>query len=141
MSHGASRLQALISSPDPLPPALCLQSNSNSRLTAARSLRARKICAYISDRLHLAPPRSTPISLSPTPHGSHANLQSLSALAASSPLGGQTTAVAKPEDEIELMCNGMVLPVKMTLGAVRAFVYRGMGGGDVLIQYRWRRRE
>jgi len=37
------------------------------------------------------------------------------------------------------VCNGMVLPVKMTLGAVRAFVFRG--GGDIVIGYRLRKVE
>lgn len=45
----------------------------------------------------------------------------------------------KPEEIIELVCNGMVLPVKMTLGAVRAFVFRG--GGDIVIGYRLRKVE
>ncbi|KAL7410603.1 hypothetical protein BDY24DRAFT_417926 [Mrakia frigida] len=131
--------------------------SGNSRLTAARSLRVRKICSYISDRLHLVPPRSRAVSLSPTPvgtpHPSSANLQGLASAASSAgfafsriPPPPRTSAdgdfidpTRKPEEIIELVCNGMVLPVKMTLGAVRAFVFRG--GGDIVIGYRLRKME
>ncbi|GAO46998.1 WD40 repeat-like protein [Saitoella complicata NRRL Y-17804] len=48
------------------------------------------------------------------------------------------TAIDKPvEDWLELLCNGEVLPITMTLASVRTAVFKQ--GGDVQFQYRLRR--
>ncbi|GAA5914203.1 hypothetical protein JCM8208_001517 [Rhodotorula glutinis] len=103
--------------------------NQNARLTANRSLRVRKVCAYVADKLDLRRPSRAPsivdggdLSAPPTAHASPA---------VGSTLFGD---VFVPERDIEILCNGEVLPVHMTLATVRHCMWKS--GGDVVFQYR-----
>lgn len=44
------------------------------------------------------------------------------------------TAPLKPEDYLELYCNGQLIPPKMTLATIRAHVWKS--GGDVVLMYK-----
>lgn len=68
-------------------------------------LRARKILAYVAERIEPAP----------------------------SP-GKEDPNAMKPEEYLELYCNGQLVPPTMTLATIRAHVWRG--GGDVLLYYK-----
>ena len=101
----------------------------NARLTANRSLRIRKVCAYLADKLDLRRPSRAPsivdggdLSAPPTAHASPA---------VGSTLFGD---VFVPERDIEILCNGEVLPVHMTLATVRHCMWKS--GGDVVFHYR-----
>ncbi|CDZ97690.1 Conserved WD40 repeat-containing protein [Phaffia rhodozyma] len=121
--------------------AMAEMPNGNSRLTANRALRIRKICAYIFDRLGMGPPISRRPSFS-TPHGSpKSHAASLPAVPHYSSIGlpvsdelPRSPPPVRPEDVVELVCNGLVLPSNMTLAAVKHFVWRQ--GGDVVLSYR-----
>lgn len=77
----------------------------NTRLNANRMLRARKILGYVAERIEPAP----------TP-------------------GKEDPNALKPEEYLELYCNGQLIPPTMTLATIRAHVWRG--GGDVLLYYK-----
>lgn len=77
----------------------------NTRLNANRMLRARKILAYVAERIEPAP----------IP-------------------GKEDPNAMKPEEYLELYCNGQLVPPTMTLATIRAHVWRG--GGDVLLYYK-----
>jgi WD repeat-containing protein 48 len=68
-------------------------------------LRARKILAYVAERIEPAPMP-----------------------------GKEDPNALKPEEYLELYCNGQLVPPTMTLATIRAHVWRG--GGDVLLYYR-----
>ncbi|KAF2145762.1 uncharacterized protein K452DRAFT_244090 [Aplosporella prunicola CBS 121167] len=77
--------------------------DGNNRLNANRMLRARKIMAYVAERIE-------PLPETPEPDA------------------------PKPEEYLELLCNGQLIPPTMTLATMRAHVWRG--AGDVLLLYR-----
>ncbi|RAR09394.1 WD40 repeat-like protein [Stemphylium lycopersici] len=80
---------------------------SNNRLNANRMLRARKILGYVAERIEPAPTKE--------------DLQ-------------RDGPALKPEEYLELYCNGQLIPPTMTLASIRAHVWRG--GGDVLLYYK-----
>lgn len=135
--------------------------HSNARLTASRILRMRKVAVYVSQKLELdhdnngapqakrrasdslhsrAPSSSSLAALggkSPLPAAASTNGTSTpnSSLAATSTSPVTTNgAHRRAEDEIELLCNGQLVPWTMSLGAVKQFVWAK--AGDVLIGYR-----
>jgi WD repeat-containing protein 48 len=69
-------------------------------------LRARKILAYVAERIEPGPPPDA--KLDPN--------------------------ALKPEEYLELYCNNQLVPPTMTLATMRAHVWRG--GGDVLLFYK-----
>jgi len=69
-------------------------------------LRARKILAYVAERIEPGPPPDA--KLDPN--------------------------ALKPEEYLELYCNNQLIPPTMTLATMRAHVWRG--GGDVLLFYK-----
>jgi WD repeat-containing protein 48 len=97
---------------------------SNNRLNANRMLRARKILGYVAERIEQAPTKEE----------------------------AEEEGRLRPEDYLELWCNGQVcyqattcveiimlipiqlIPPTMTLASLRAHVWRG--GGDVLLHYK-----
>ncbi|KAM3424680.1 hypothetical protein BST61_g6667 [Cercospora zeina] len=79
-----------------------IASDGNNRLNANRMLRARKVLAYVAERIEPASEREK------------------------SPL--------RPEEYLELWCQGQILPPTMTLATIRAHVWRG--GGDVVLYYK-----
>jgi len=80
----------------------------NNRLNANRMLRARKILAYVAERIEPAPTKEE--------------------------LEAGEEGVLKPEDYLELSCHGQFIPPTMTLASIRAHIWRG--GGDVLLHYK-----
>ncbi|KAH8731030.1 hypothetical protein GQ44DRAFT_643146 [Phaeosphaeriaceae sp. PMI808] len=79
---------------------------SNNRLNANRMLRARKILGYVVDRIEQAPTKEE----------------------------AEAEGRLKPEEYLELWCNGQLISPTMTLASLRAHVWRG--GGDVLLHYK-----
>jgi WD repeat-containing protein 48 len=71
-------------------------------------LRARKILAYVAERIEPAPMPSK--------------------------AGKEVAPPLKPEEYLELWCQNQVIPPTMTLATIRAHIWRG--GGDVLLFYR-----
>lgn len=47
------------------------------------------------------------------------------------------------DDVLEVLCNGVVVPLTMTLAATKQYIWQAPGasssGMDVVLQYRWRR--
>ncbi|KAL6703263.1 hypothetical protein ACN47E_010051 [Coniothyrium glycines] len=84
-----------------------ISSDGNNRLNANRMLRARKILGYVAERIEPAPTKED--------------------------LEKQGGAL-KPEEYLELYCNGQLIPPTMTLASIRAHIWRG--GGDVLLYYK-----
>lgn len=80
--------------------------DNNNRLNANRMLRARKILSYVAERVEPQPEEGSP----------------------------EAENAMRPEEYLELLCNGQVVPPTMTLATIRAHVWRG--GGDVLLYYR-----
>ena len=111
----------------------------STRLSASRILRARKIIAFIYDKLDLGSARRA---------GLAAAAGRLSALTKQrSPVPGQATIVESseplkpddssttPEETLELLCGNHVVDPTMTLATLKQ--YYG-SGGDMLLHYRYR---
>ncbi|BGP44760.1 hypothetical protein JCM10450v2_000574 [Rhodotorula kratochvilovae] len=103
--------------------------NQNARLTANRSLRIRKVCAYVADKLDLRRPSRAPSIMD----GASATSSEHSSPAVGSTLFGDFD----PESEIEILVNGEVLPVHVTLATVRHCMWKS--GGDIVFHYRSKR--
>ncbi|KAJ5059171.1 hypothetical protein J3E72DRAFT_400688, partial [Bipolaris maydis] len=100
--------------PFALPFETAAQANStlsNNRLNANRMLRARKILGYVAERIE--------------PQPSKEQLEKMKA-------DGETPM--RPEEYLELYCNGQLISPTMTLASIRAHVWRG--GGDVILYYK-----
>ncbi|GAA5905207.1 uncharacterized protein JCM6883_006320 [Sporobolomyces salmoneus] len=104
--------------------------NANARLTANRSLRVRKVCAYIADKLDLRRPSRAPSIMDGL---STTDLQSSNAIATS--LAGDFN----PDQDIEILVNDQLLPINITLATIRHCLWKN--GGDVILQYRSVNRE
>ncbi|QDS74180.1 hypothetical protein FKW77_001939 [Venturia effusa] len=83
-----------------------IATDGNTRLNANRMLRARKILAYVAERIE-PPPK---------------------------PGKEPTTPPLKPEEYLDLYCQDRIIPPTMTLATIRAHIWRG--GGDVLLFYK-----
>lgn len=124
-------------------------------------LRARKILSYVSERIEPAsddsePPTSaaaptlpaaasatTPVLPQFASNNPYARYNSRPSSASSNnpfaspddpPEQPQIPAVLRPEDYLELYCNGQLIPPKMTLATIRAHVWKA--GGDVVLMYK-----
>lgn len=114
---------------------------SNARLTASRILRMRKVCVYVAQKLDLDL-ANAPLQRSPDPGRSRqgsivsgtSTPRRASAIGARPPRPSEPDGTKRAEDEIELVCNGQVVPWTMSLGAVRQYVWAK--SGDVVISYR-----
>ncbi|KAI5123015.1 hypothetical protein M0805_007636 [Coniferiporia weirii] len=124
---------------------------SQSKLSASRFLRVRKLTYHVQEKLDKAPqskfssPRSsTDIannhargspSPAPTPSPS-ASRSSTPRLSQHSPLHGHghESTLPRAEEVYEILCNDQVLPLDMTLAAVRQFVWRS--SGELVMHYR-----
>lgn len=123
--------------------------DGNARLNANRMLRAKKIMAYVAERIE-APPTPTPI-----PHPAHPITDDHPPSETSSAGGLQSTdlvhaqgvvekdkvagteketALLKPEEYLELYCQGQRVDPNTTLATLRVHVWRT--GGDVLLFYK-----
>ncbi|KAF2216874.1 hypothetical protein CERZMDRAFT_64278 [Cercospora zeae-maydis SCOH1-5] len=79
-----------------------IASGGNNRLNANRMLRAKKVLAYVAERIE--------------------------------PASEREKSRLRPEEYLELWCQGQILAPTMTLGTIRAHVWRG--GGDVVLYYK-----
>ncbi|TCD67709.1 hypothetical protein EIP91_012005 [Steccherinum ochraceum] len=123
---------------EPLPELL---NTSQAKLTASRFLRVKKLTQHVQDKLEklAAAGRSS----TQTQSSDRASIDSRSAspqttrsLSPEKP-GPRTSADANrphAEDVYEILCNDMVLPLNMTLAAVRQFVWRS--SGELTMHYR-----
>ncbi|KAK9472279.1 uncharacterized protein V1510DRAFT_134549 [Dipodascopsis tothii] len=92
---------------DELPPLL----NGNARLNAYRMLRAKKIISYVDEKLDNA---AKPKQRQNLKEGDNPSL--------------------KPEDWLELVCQGQTVDNAFTLATIRALIWRA--GGDLVLMYR-----
>ncbi|TFY76938.1 hypothetical protein EWM64_g7075 [Hericium alpestre] len=84
---------------------------NQSKLTASRFLRVRKLMGHVHDKIDKLSGKAT---LSPTtPHVSPRTSSDT-----------HNTASPRPEELWEIVCNDTILPPEMTLAAVRQFVWR-----------------
>ncbi|KAI6912695.1 WD40 repeat-like protein [Hortaea werneckii] len=86
-------------------------TDGNNRLNANRMLRAKKILAYVAERIEPAPPAA--------PSGDEE---------------ADAEAALKPEEYLELWCQNQIIPPTMTLASIRSQIWRG--GGDILLYYK-----
>lgn len=87
-------------------PWIC-KPDKTEHLNANRMLRARKMAAYVAEKLEPPDPDAEP------------DPQAL-----------------RPEAYIDLYCNNKLLPPKMTLAWVRSHIWRGGGGNEMTIFYK-----
>ncbi|KZV64544.1 hypothetical protein PENSPDRAFT_639534 [Peniophora sp. CONT] len=103
-------------------------NTSQSKLTASRALRVRKLCGHVQDRIErLSKSRAGSARSSFDAHSIHT-------LATTHGGGGNG---GSPEESWEILCVDKVLPLDMTLAAVRQFVWRQ--SGELVMHYRRRR--
>ncbi|KAF2483049.1 hypothetical protein BDY17DRAFT_140276 [Neohortaea acidophila] len=93
-----------------------IASDGNNRLNANRMLRAKKILGYIAERIE-AP--------SPVKEASAEKEQEAESVLKDG---------MKPEEYLELWCQGQMVAPKMTLASIRSHLWRG--GGDVVLYYK-----
>ncbi|THH15451.1 hypothetical protein EW146_g5015 [Bondarzewia mesenterica] len=116
-----------------------LLNTAQSKLTASRFLRVRKLTYHVQDKIDkmsgnlstaTASPRASPRSSVDTHRtGSSA------AVGTRSDGHGRT----RPEETWEILCNDVVLPLDMTLAAVRQFIWRQ--SAELTMHYRRRRHQ
>lgn len=128
---------------EPLPEML---NSTQSKLTASRYLRVMKILLHVQDKLeriqaHAASGESrAPSARSSVDSQAHHHLGSQqshhrqSSLAPNSPGGSKPASRPRAEDMYEILCNEAVLPLSMTLLAVRQFVWRQ--SAELVMYYR-----
>lgn len=100
-----------------------LLNTSQSKLTASRFLRVRKLTHHVQDKLDRI--MGGRISAVNTPRSSF-DTRSPS----------RNDGRPRPEETFEILCNDVVLPLDMTLAAVRQFVWRS--SGELVMHYRRR---
>lgn len=103
-----------------LPPVGISNDGTLSRLHANRMLRAKKIVSYVGERL---PPDALPAGAT-------------KGIAPGTGEGeaGTVVWVGKPEDWLELICQGQIIQPQQTLTTLRSHVWKS--GGDVSLFYR-----
>ncbi|CCL98378.1 uncharacterized protein FIBRA_00373 [Fibroporia radiculosa] len=95
-----------------------LLNTAQSKLTASRFLRVRKLTIHVQDKLDKLTGSRGPTSPN-TPRSSF-DSRSMS----SAGRGREPEVRPRAEDLYEIVCNDVVLPLDMTLAAVRQFVWR-----------------
>ncbi|KAI0667157.1 hypothetical protein C8Q78DRAFT_982656 [Trametes maxima] len=113
-----------------------LLNTAQSKLTASRFLRVRKLTNHVQDKLEriaagMHSPGS-PVSSATTPRSSF-DARSMSSGRARS----EHEARPRAEEQYEILCNDIVLPLDMTLAAVRQFIWRQ--SGELVMHYRRRK--
>jgi len=83
-----------------------IATDGNNRLNANRMLRAKKILAYVAERIEPAPTEEEK----------------------------EAGEVLKPEEYLELWCQNQIVPPTMTLATIRSHLWRG--GGDINLYYK-----
>ncbi|CAG8786793.1 3233_t:CDS:2, partial [Cetraspora pellucida] len=94
--------------------------NGNSRLTANRMLRARKILSYIVEKLELDQPEP----------GKNVGEKSLTDTLEKDE---KTKNSLKPEMWLELVCSDQILPPTMTLATIKSHIWKQ--NGDLVMTY------
>jgi WD repeat-containing protein 48 len=117
--------------------------DGNARLNANRMLRAKKIMAYVAERIEVPPaqvappPTTTQSSVTNTdteaPPSTETHSEPLSS-AAPPTEPSSTESDLRPEEYLELLCQGQVVHPDTTLATLRVHVWRT--GGDVVLYYR-----
>jgi len=102
--------------PEPLPELL---NTSQSKLTASRFLRVRKLTQHVQDKLDKILSVGTPMSQG-TPRSSF----DVKKPTPSNSSVRSSQSSARAEDVYQILCNDTVLSLDMTLAAVRQFVWR-----------------
>ncbi|KDQ58057.1 hypothetical protein JAAARDRAFT_129692 [Jaapia argillacea MUCL 33604] len=97
-----------------------LLNTAQSKLTASRFLRIRKIAYHVQDKLDRMAG-----NVGHTPRSSFESSK-----------GRDSTSRARAEDQFEILCNDYVLPLDMTLAAVRQYVWRQTA--ELVMHYRRR---
>ncbi|OJA18527.1 hypothetical protein AZE42_06653 [Rhizopogon vesiculosus] len=93
-----------------------LLNSSQSKLTASKFLRVRKLTHHVQEKLEKL--SGSPTSLHPPAHDDNPNSHDR----------------ARGEDIYEVLCNDAVLPLDMTLAAVRHYFWRQ--AGELVMHYR-----
>ncbi|EIN04141.1 WD40 repeat-like protein [Punctularia strigosozonata HHB-11173 SS5] len=110
-----------------------LLNAAQSKLTASRFLRVRKLTYHVQDKLDKLTGGSAAVSRANTPRSSFdASKRSPS----STSLAGLTVSRQQAEENFEILCNDIVLPLDMTLAAVRQFVWKS--SAELVMHYRRR---
>lgn len=102
--------------------------DGNARLNANRMLRAKKIIAYVAERID-----PVPSALASPTLPAHPAEDGTTPTTVTIPQPPQPAAM-KPEEYLELICQGQKVDPNMTLGTLRVHVWRV--GGDVVLYYR-----
>lgn len=109
-------------------------------------LRAKKILAYVAERIEAPAPAPTPPPASTAPTTTSdaddaTNTTTDSAQPAPTPDPSTTTSTTapedanlKPEEYLQLYCQNQLVDMNMTLATLRVHVWRT--GGDVVLYYR-----
>ncbi|KAI0052794.1 WD40 repeat-like protein [Auriscalpium vulgare] len=109
-----------------------LLNTSQSKLTASRFLRVRKLTIHVQDKLdRISGTQSTAASPRQSPRSSLDGRTSIAS--GRQPAEGRP----RPEDAWEILCNDQLLPLDMTLAAVRQYAWRQ--AGELTMHYRRRR--
>ncbi|KAI0347571.1 WD40 repeat-like protein [Trametopsis cervina] len=108
-----------------------LLNTTQSKLTASRFLRVRKLTQHVQDKLEKIT-ASRPATAASTPRSSldARSLKSQSRSANADP--EHHPLHPKAEDKYEILCDSAILPLNMTLAAVRQYVWRS---SEELIMY------
>ncbi|GJE99806.1 WD40 repeat domain-containing protein [Phanerochaete sordida] len=109
-----------------------LLNTAQSKLTASRFLRVRKLTHHVQDKLDKI---SNAGSRTTTPRSSM-DARSLSSVGKQL-VRTESDPRIRPEDQFEILCNEAVLPLDMTLASVRQFVWRQ--SGELVMYYRRRK--
>ncbi|RDX42109.1 hypothetical protein OH76DRAFT_144992 [Lentinus brumalis] len=105
-----------------------LLNTQQSKLTASRFLRVRKLTLHVQDKLEkIAGGHHSPASAVTTPRSS-LDRRSLSSARAHD-------SRPRADEQYEILCNDTVLPLDMTLAAVRQYVWRRQSA-ELVMHYR-----
>ena len=92
-------------------------------------------CAQVQDKLEKIAAAGRSGTVQHTPRSSvDSRSTSPNTARSSSPAKSREETRPRAEDVYEILCNDMVLPLNMTLAAVRQFVWRS--SGELTMQYR-----
>ncbi|PIL26820.1 transporter [Ganoderma sinense ZZ0214-1] len=112
---------------EPLPELLNTQQ---SKLTASRFLRVRKLTVHVQDKLDkiASGGGNSPVSMSMTPRSS------IDRRSTSSARARDHDSRPRADELYEILCNGIILSLDMTLAAVRQYIWRQ--SGELVMHYR-----
>ncbi|KAJ3523495.1 hypothetical protein NM688_g8721 [Phlebia brevispora] len=97
-----------------------LLNTAQSKLTASRFLRVRKLTHHVQDKLEKIAAAGSRIHTAANTPRSSLDARSMSSVG--KPREGDSRA--RPEEQFEILCHDTVLPLDMTLAAVRQFIWR-----------------